>query len=261
MNPVMTPDAVGNKFCNLDILMTVNDKLVNLEIQVENEGDFPERVLFYWARTYINALPSGGRYIDLPRTIVISILDFKLFQDCAEFHSEFQLLEVSRNTALTDKQILHFFELPKLPDIIEKDDLQHIWLNLFDADTEEELKMIEELGVSEINEAITAYRSVTVSPEFLELERQREKSRINEASALHYAEQSGEKRGAKAERKKWRTVVAKKDAKLAEKDAKLSDKDTELSDKDAKLAEKDAKLADKDAQIAELQAKLEEKSK
>jgi len=231
LNPEVSPDVIGKKFSRLDILMTVNNKKVNLEVQVKDEGNYPERALFYWAKTYSGTLPKSGKYIDLQQTIVINIINFPLFKDSSEFHSEFRLLEVTRGTQLTDKQILHFFELPKLPDNIKKNELMKLWLALFKANTEEDLKMIEEMGVSEVNEVITAYRSVMASPELQEIERQLERARINEASALHHAEQSGEKRGekrgAKAERKKWRDVVAKKDAQIAELQAKLDGKSKE----------------------------------
>ena len=50
-NPEMPPEIIGKKFCRLDIHMTVNGQKVNLEVQVRDKGDFPERALFYWART------------------------------------------------------------------------------------------------------------------------------------------------------------------------------------------------------------------
>jgi len=111
-NPEMPPESIGKKFCRLDIHMTVNGQQVNLEVQVKDEGDYPERALFYWARVYSNALPVGNNYSMLPRTIIISILDFPLFKSSPEYHSEFQALEVRRNEPLTDKLVLHFYEYP-----------------------------------------------------------------------------------------------------------------------------------------------------
>ena len=78
-NPEMPPESLGDKFCRLDINMTVNDQRVDLEIQVRDEGSFPERVLFHWAREYSTALPEGSDYLDLPRTVIVSIIDFNLF--------------------------------------------------------------------------------------------------------------------------------------------------------------------------------------
>jgi hypothetical protein len=40
-------------------------------------------------------------------------VDFPMF-DIEEFHSEFQPLEVTRGTPLTDKMSLHYFGLPKI---------------------------------------------------------------------------------------------------------------------------------------------------
>jgi predicted transposase/invertase (TIGR01784 family) len=197
-NTEMPPERIGNKFCRLDIHMTVDGQQVSLEVQVENEGDYPERALFYWARLFSNALPAGGNYGNLPRTIIISILGFTLFSECNEFHSEFQSLEVTRNKPLTDKMALYFFELPKLPEEISKDDLLLLWLSLFKADTEEELKRINEIGVSELSEAVTAYHNVTTSSEFNELEWLRVKTSHDEAQALSNAERKGEAKGEKA---------------------------------------------------------------
>ena len=95
--------------------MIVGSRRVGFEVQVANEGDYPERSLYYWAREYLSALPSGGEYIDLPRTIVISILAYKQF-DCDEYYSEHMVLEVTRHTLLTDRLCLKFYELPKIPE-------------------------------------------------------------------------------------------------------------------------------------------------
>jgi len=189
-NPEMPPEAVGDKFSRLDINMTVDGQRVNLEIQVKNEGDYPERSLYYWAREYSTALHESELYSSLPKTVVISIVDFKMF-DCAEFHSEFRALEVTRHTELTDKFCLHYFELPKLPKAINKDDRLKLWLSLFNAETEEELKQIEELEVPDMEQAIQAYKHITITPEFEEIQRLREKARYAENVALHNARKEG----------------------------------------------------------------------
>ena len=118
-NPEMPPEALGDKFCRLDINMTVNKQRIDLEVQVAYDGDYPERVMLYWAREFSTALPAGQSYSMLPRTIIISIVDFNLF-DCTEYHSFFQPLEVTRHTLLSDKMGFHFFELRKLPNTISE---------------------------------------------------------------------------------------------------------------------------------------------
>ena len=206
-NPEIPPDVKGEKFCRLDINMTVNGQRVDLEIQVNDEGDYPERSLYYWAREYSAALGEGEEYSKLPRTIIISIVAFEMF-DCAEFHSEFHALEVSRHTPLTDKFCMHYFELSKLPKTISKDDGLKLWLSLFNAETEEELKQIEALEVQVMKQAIGAYRQVTATNEFKEIERLRSRARHNEASALGKARRDGYREADE----KWQGVVAEKEA-------------------------------------------------
>jgi predicted transposase/invertase (TIGR01784 family) len=185
-NPDIPPDTLGEKFCRLDINMKVNGRKIDLEIQVADEGDYPERSLYYWAREYSTALSEGDDYIDLPQTIVISILGFIQFP-CSEFYSEYQALEVTRHTALTDRFCLKYYELPKLPEITDTQDELKLWLTLFNAKTEEDLKKIENMGVSIMEQAIGAYRSVTATNEFKEVERLRSRARHNEAAALRHA--------------------------------------------------------------------------
>ena len=66
-----------------------------------------------------------------------------------------------------------------------------LWLKLFDAETEKELSEIEALGVPIMNQAIGAYRNITVTEEFRTLERMRTDARHNEAAALHNARNEG----------------------------------------------------------------------
>jgi predicted transposase/invertase (TIGR01784 family) len=232
-NPEIPPDVYGEKFCRLDINMTVDGQRVDLEVQVDNEGDYPERSLYYWAREYASALKSGGDYRELPRTVIINIVDFKLF-DCTEYHSEFQPLEVTRHTPLTDRMSMHYFELLKLPKDIDADDELKLWLSLFRAKTEEELTRLKALEVPIMEQAINAYRQITATDEFKELERLRSRARHNEASALRHARDK--------EREKWQGVVAEKDAALAEQAAALTEKDAALTEKDSLIAELQAKL-------------------
>jgi vacuolar-type H+-ATPase subunit I/STV1 len=102
-----------------------------------------------------------------------------------------------------------------------------LWLALFKADTEEELKRISELGVTEMSEAVNAYHSATASAEFQEIERLRIKAGHDEAQALY-----NERR---KERKKWQGVVAKKDAALSEKDAVLAAQAARIAELEAQI--------------------------
>jgi len=216
-NPEISPEELGKKFCRLDISMTVNEQKVDLEVQVSDEGNYPERSLFYWAKEFSTGINEGDDYALLPRTIVISILGFIQFPNSDKVHSEFQCLETTTYEPLTDKQVLHFYELPKLPPLDNRDNNKYLWLKLFNAQTEEELAEIEKLGVPIMSEALQAYRHVAASDEFIQMEKMRSKARHDEAQALRNAERLGEERA----NAKLQGVIDEQLARIAELEAKL----------------------------------------
>ncbi|MCL2426175.1 MAG: Rpn family recombination-promoting nuclease/putative transposase [Oscillospiraceae bacterium] len=228
-NPEITAEELGKKFCRLDISMQVNDQIVGIEIQVEDQSNFPERSLFYWAKEFSKGIEEGDNYTLLPRTIFISILGFNQFSDLKKFHSEFRCLEVTTHEQLTDKQVLHFFELKKLPPLDRSDSARDLWLKLFSAKTEEDLAEIEALGVPVMSKAVKAYRKVTSSSRLLEIERMMSKARHDEAQAKWSIERNRDMH--------WQGIVDVKDAEISEKDAEISEKDAEISEKDAEIAE------------------------
>ena len=196
-NQEIPPDIIENKLCRLDINMKVNGRRIDLEMQASDDGtDYPERSLYYWAREYSSALKKGGIYDDLPQTIVISILGYKQFP-CTEFYSEFQALEITRYTQLTDRFCLKYYELPKFPDVTDTQDELKLWLTLFKAKTEEDLEKIEAMGVPVMEQAVGAYRTATSDEEFQKLERMRFDASNIEASRLAHALKTEKKKTAK----------------------------------------------------------------
>ena len=70
-----------------------------------------------------------------------------------------------------------------------------------------------------MSEAIAAYRRVSVSDKFIQLEKAMSKARHDEAQALFNAKRLGaEERDAH-----WQGIVAGKDAALADRDARIAD--------------------------------------
>jgi predicted transposase/invertase (TIGR01784 family) len=215
------PDAITDKFLHLDINMVLNGQLINLEIQVANQKDYPERSLYNWASVFANALPAGEKYAELPKVVVISILDFKQFKS-KDYHSVFQVWENTRGELLTDRLALHYLEIRKLPkDIVGASELE-LLLSAFCARTVEDLESLRESVIPNMNEVVDMYWKVTDDTTFREIARLKEKAGHDEASALYYAEQKGVEQGKKQEREKWKRLTAKKDAILAQRDAEIA---------------------------------------
>ncbi len=111
-NPEIPPESISGKFSRLDLNMKVKDRLVNVEIQVKNEPDYRDRVLFYWAKLYTSELKSGENYGILKQTISINIINFNMF-DNEDYHSEVNAVVKETGEIFSDKLNIHFFELKK----------------------------------------------------------------------------------------------------------------------------------------------------
>lgn len=61
--------------CRLD-----NGALVDIEVQLLDQKNIAQRVLYYWAGEYRDVIPRGGGYRDLRPTIIICIVGFPCFE-------------------------------------------------------------------------------------------------------------------------------------------------------------------------------------
>ena len=144
LNPIILGETIDNKTCILDLHLRLNNnELINIEMQVSDFDNWPERSITYLGRSF-DQTKSGGNYSDITSTIHIGILDFNLKHLTPEFYSEFRLMNVRNHEFYSDKFILRVLNLKTLEDdSIKKEpaDLYH-WAKLFKATTWEEIKML-----------------------------------------------------------------------------------------------------------------------
>ena len=75
-NPIRDGEQVDDKNVILDIQVEVNHtQIIDLEMQVVNLGNWPERSLTYLCRMF-DQLKSGEDYRNVKKTLHIGILDF-----------------------------------------------------------------------------------------------------------------------------------------------------------------------------------------
>jgi predicted transposase/invertase (TIGR01784 family) len=178
------------KFSRLDIKLEVDDKIVNIEMQVNSESDFKDRTLFYWSKLYSEELKTGEEYGVLKQTICINIIDFKLF-DCDNYHSSFKILENTRHELLTDKFGIHFFELKKVNKYKQNKRMED-WLNLINAETEDDLMAIQNTTtIPEVKQTIVMLRELSADEKVRTEAYYREKRLHDEASAINSAKREG----------------------------------------------------------------------
>ncbi len=193
-NPNILPALIDGKQGQMDLKMSVDDRIVNIEIQLCNKGDFIDRSLFYWGRMVGDELKSGEDYIELKKTISVNILDFDLF-DWEKPFSSFSIHEDENNALYTDKCAFLCFELKKVNNIIDKNDCKKLWMQLIKAETEEELDMLNNTGVPEIQKAVVILHEMSADEEMREIARLREKAIRDERSAMNFAKREGVKEG------------------------------------------------------------------
>ena len=190
-NTELMPNSLEQKYSRLDIAMKLDDKLINVEMQVKKLKDFKERVLFYWAKLYTRDLKESEAYRKLRQTISINILDFNMF-DCEECHSIFRLREDTRHELLTDKCRFDFLELPKA----ETDNSIQIkrlrkWLKFFNMKTEEDAEMLTKTDDRIMTKAVHFLKQMSEDDKLREAARIRERALHDEASYIQDAIEDG----------------------------------------------------------------------
>ena len=109
--------------------ITQNGTVVIIEIQLQGNSRFPERILYYWASNYSKLLKHGEKYDALTPVIIINMLDFNL-DDSDNIHSCYMIYDTLNKRLLTDHLQIHIIELIKFKYNSLKPDL-NCWLKFF----------------------------------------------------------------------------------------------------------------------------------
>ena len=109
--------------------ITQNGSVGIIEIQLQGNSRFPDRILYYWAANYSKLLKHGERYDELTPVISINLLNFNLDKS-KNIHSCYMLYEMNNKKLLTDHLQIHIIELKKFKKNILTKDL-NCWLKMF----------------------------------------------------------------------------------------------------------------------------------
>lgn len=142
-NPIEVGKNIAAKNFYLDLKIKFNDNtIVNLEMQIVNRGNWPERSLSYLCRSFDN-LNKGDDYENVYSAVHIGFIDFSVFPEEPEFCSTYMLSNVKSHRIYTGKFTLKVVELNQT-ELATDEDKQYMidrWARLFKATTWEELKM------------------------------------------------------------------------------------------------------------------------
>ena len=162
-NPILPGDTFDAKEFILDVEITLNNAtLINLEMQVVNEYNWPERSLSYLCRRF-DQLGKGQDYTECKPAIHIGFLDFAPFPKYPEFYATYKLLNIQNQHLYSDKFILSVVDLTHIELATDEDKAYGIdrWAKLFKSTTWEEIKMIAENNpiLTEASETLYTYNA------------------------------------------------------------------------------------------------------
>ena len=117
-NPILRREFKDDKLGVLDILAELDGKeKCNIEMQLIDQSNIIERILYYWSRLYTRQIKTGEDYSLLEKTIVILITDFKIENlEELDYHSRWKIMEdkQGKKIILTQKLEIDIIELPKI---------------------------------------------------------------------------------------------------------------------------------------------------
>lgn len=142
LNPFNYKENYEDKETIVDVkCITQNGAVVIIEIQLQGNSRFPERILYYWASNYSKLLKQGEKYDALTPVISINMLNFNL-DDNENIHSCYMIYDTVNKRLLTDHLQIHIIELKKFRCDLVKPDL-NCWLKFFTIKDNKEVFMSE----------------------------------------------------------------------------------------------------------------------
>ena len=142
-NPILLGDSIDSKEFRLDIHLLLNNHTrVNLEMQIANRLNWPDRSVMYLCRSY-DQLNRGQDYRDARPAVHIGFLDYTLFEERPEFYAAYKLINIKNHQVYNDDLTLYVADLTRIDLATEEDKRYHIdsWARLMKAATWEELRM------------------------------------------------------------------------------------------------------------------------
>ena len=160
-NPIELGEAIDDKTFILDIHVLLNNNMIiNLEMQVLDLKDWPERSLSYLARSYDN-VAKGDEYINVKPVYHIGFLNYTLFPEYPEFFAKYRMMNIKNHNVYTTKFNLYVVDLTQI-ELATQEDVDTglvYWTQVFKAKTWEELRQMAERHqeLQEATEALYVY--------------------------------------------------------------------------------------------------------
>ena len=177
LNPFNDKEALDDKLSVVDIkVRDQQGRQFHVEMQLLPYADFPQRVLYYWARLYQQQLHASEEYDQLRPTLSICFVNRVLFASVPAYHLRFRLLETTHQVAFTEDLAVHMLELPKFTRTADElvTELDRWLYFLRYAEALDTVSLPPALRIPEIEQAMEVLTMLTQS----DIERERYEARL-----------------------------------------------------------------------------------
>ena len=211
-------DTLDKKTGILDLQIDVNNtEKVDVEVQLVERSNLPERLLFYFSKLYLKGIGKGEDYRIAKRVVLIAIIDYNLKIEIEDKKMEtiWQIVEKNHpKTILTNKFEIHILELEKVKEEYKKnkENKKAQWLLFLDDPETKEVKEIMEKN-EDIKEAVIEVRRLSQDEQLQREAELREKAIMDEKAIYQAGLDNGKEEGEKLGRKKGRVETMKEVAK------------------------------------------------
>jgi predicted transposase/invertase (TIGR01784 family) len=265
INPIELGNSINAKNFFLDVKVILNDEtVINLEMQVINEGNWPERSISYLSRSFDN-LNKGTDYTIVKPAIHIGFLNFTPQNLPSEFYATYQLCNINNHTVYSDKFVLSVVDLTQIDLATEEDKKYQVdcWAKFFLATTWEELKMIAENN-QYIAEACATLYQLTADDAIREQCEQRERF-YNRQKGIHMLmeqhidkilEQEAEISKQEEKISKQEAEINKQEAEISKQEEKISKQEAEISKQETEISKQEEKISKQEAEMNKQEEKL-----
>ncbi len=185
-----------------------NGTICQIEMQMSDEHNTVQRMLWYWSKTYVEQIKRGDLYKDLKKTIGIIITNYEIkeLDGIEDLSTKWQIIETkSGERLLTDDLELRIIEIPKAKRILEKEEHNRIaqWLTFIDDPNTERVEKIMREN-EEVKKAKNVLHIMSEDEELQRLAELKEKWDLDERSARQSALDEGEEKAKKEIAKKMK---------------------------------------------------------
>ena len=207
-------DTLDKKTGILDLQIDVNNtEKVDVEVQLVERSNLPERLLFYFSKLYLKEIGKGEDYRIAKRVVLIAIIDYNLKIEIEDKKMEtiWQIVEKNHpKTILTNKFEIHILELEKVKEEYKKnkENKKAQWLLFLDDPETKEVKEIMEKN-EDVKEAVIEVRKLSQDEQLQREAELREKAIMDEKAIYQAGLDNGKEEGEKLGRKKGRVETMK----------------------------------------------------